>query len=255
MSREACLSPGRRRLECLAQRLRNLYPAPFLDGALSASILPRKVTANAPLYRSLHSRSVPAQQRPGSRAVAGTVGSASRPHRNEAARDVSSQDVTVGLHEWRVPMRCYVWGCGTDGQLGCGTVAGVPAFQRASRPLLVNFEFSDPGGGERSARASTEGETEITPIRVACGDRCTAMIDNTRRLYTCGTGWLGHGVDHVDRLRVPTRIASLGSTAVAGARVSRDALRPTPTRMRASDHASCLRRGRLWRGLHHRLLG
>lgn len=218
LAAEHSLTPGRKRLEAIAQRLRANNTGAFLDVALSKAVLSDEVSTKAPLFRRLRQRSTPpsgcASPAPAS------AGSQSR-LRREAARDVSADDVSVGLNEWRVPMRCYAWGCGTGGQLGCGTVAGLPAFQRASRPLLVNFGFADQGPG--APRAGADGYSaaaaEITPIRVACGDGCTAFIDNTRRLYTCGTGWMGHHVaDRPDRVRVPTRVMALGSAAMAGAR-------------------------------------
>ena len=219
---ESHVALGRKRFDRIAQRLRADNSATFLDVALASTVLSREIAAKAPFYRRIRVRSVASRKISASGysseiQTSKAVGSLSRQAASEAARDVRKDNVSVGLQEWHVPMRCYAWGCGTEGQLGCGTVAGLPAFERASRPLLVNFGFSEANSATTPHGSDS---VDITPIRVTCGDGCTAIIDNKRHLYTCGSGWLGHR-DHaskgVDRVRIPTRIATLGTAAIAGA--------------------------------------
>jgi alpha-tubulin suppressor-like RCC1 family protein len=131
--------------------------------------------------------------------------------RQSAFHDVTAEEVSASLYEWRVPARAYAWGCGEDGQLGCGTAGGLPAFKRASRPLAVNFSFADMSGSGQGR----PGDGDSAPVRVKCGEGCTAFIDNHRRLFTCGTGWLGHPSEsRLERVRLPTRVAAFTAVPV-----------------------------------------
>jgi hypothetical protein len=233
---ESPLTSGRKRLSQLAQRLCLQDTDAFLTASLASAILGADVTAKAPLHLKsrLRAGAIAAPQVV-SKKFAGAVdagvhlGSTSgfgsrklQPKLSSSVldasslHDVSTDEVSVSLHEWRVPMRAYSWGCGSEGQLGCGTVAGKPAFKKASRPLLVNFAFADMGAGMGDA-ADEHDRANIAPVRVVCGEGCTAFIDNLRRLFTCGTGWLGQPRgSRLERIRLPTLVASLSAVPIRG---------------------------------------
>lgn len=132
--------------------------------------------------------------------------------------DISSDQISSALIDWRAPTRLYVWGSGASGQLGAGSDPknGKAVVQRCLNPMRVHIggdPAADDGGDAKTSSTSNpdsihRGIVEVTPIRVAVGRSVTAVIDNKRRVWTTGDGWLGRG--GLERAHIPQPVTGLG---------------------------------------------
>jgi alpha-tubulin suppressor-like RCC1 family protein len=125
------------------------------------------------------------------------------PHANRPHPDISIEPVSSSVTEWSAPTRLYVWGSGVYGQLGCGLDDGKPSVPCSLRPMRLDLP-SEVGQGEFQSSGS-----KLTPIRVACGYTVTGVVDNQRRVWTTGDGWLGRGIK--ERSHVPILVQGIGS--------------------------------------------
>jgi len=125
------------------------------------------------------------------------------PHANRPHPDVSAEPVSASVTEWAAPTRLYVWGSGVFGQLGCGLDDGKPSVPCARRPMRLDLP-SETGQGEFQSSGS-----KLTPIRVACGFTVTGVVDNQRRVWAAGDGWLGRGIK--ERSHIPVLVQGIGS--------------------------------------------
>lgn len=125
------------------------------------------------------------------------------PHANRPHPDISTEPVSAAVTEWAAPTRLYVWGSGSFGQLGCGLDDGKPSVLCSRRPMRLDLP-SETGQGEFQSSGS-----KLTPIRVACGFTVTGVVDNQRRVWATGDGWLGRGIK--ERSHTPVLVQGIGS--------------------------------------------
>ena len=121
--------------------------------------------------------------------------------------DTSTADISSALVEWRIPTRLYVWGGGSKGQLGVGAFEGRSAVQNTTHPMRILIGKEKDNEEDNTNDPS---KAEATPIKVACGRDVTAVIDNFRRVWVTGDGWLGRGVR--ERSHIPVLVQGLGGS-------------------------------------------